>query len=185
MYIYEYRKEHGLQPKKAAITYFETDTIQIKKQVSFKQISELLDIPVHQLEFLNPIYKLKVIPYEQDKAHFLRLPKNKIGLFVSNEDKIYAYIDYLEALTEKIKLEVRPMVKDSLVSVPQDIVTAPLNSEENVRFYKVQRGDHLKKIADKYGVTVSELKQWNALQSTTLFAGSRIKIYAKKKETRY
>jgi membrane-bound lytic murein transglycosylase D len=182
MYLYEYRKEHGLQPKKAVITYFETDTIQIKKQVSFKQISELLDIPVHQLEFLNPIYKLKIIPYEQDKPHFLRLPKNKIGLFVSNEDKIYAYIDYLDALNEKIKIEVRPTAKDSLVSVPQDIVAVPLNSEENVSFYKVQRGDHLKKIADKFEVTVSELKQWNALKTTTLFAGNRLKIYAKKKE---
>ena len=182
MYLYEYRKEHGLQPKKAAITYFETDTIQIKKQLSFKQISELLDIPVHQLEFLNPIYKLKIIPYEQDKPHFLRLPKNKIGLFVSNEDKIYAYIDYLDALNEKIKIEVRPTAKDSLVSVPQDILAVPLNSEENVSFYKVQRGDHLKKIADKFEVTVSELKQWNALKTTTLFAGNRLKIYAKKKE---
>jgi membrane-bound lytic murein transglycosylase D len=183
MYIYEFRKEHGIQPKKAAITYFETDTIQIKKQLSFKQISELLDIPVHQLEFLNPIYKLKVIPYEQDKANFLRLPKNKVGLFVSNEEKIYTYIDYLDALTEKIKIEVRPTVKDSLVSIPQNIVVAPLNSEENVRFYSVQRGDHLKKIADKFGVTVAELKQWNDLKTTTLFAGNRLKIYAKKKET--
>jgi membrane-bound lytic murein transglycosylase D len=183
MYIYEFRKEHGLQPKKAAITYFETDTIQIKKQLSFKQISELLDIPVHQLEFLNPIYKLKVIPYEQDKPHFLRLPKNKVGLFVSNEEKIYAYIDYLDALNEKIKIEVRPMVKDSLVSVPQDIVTAPINSEANVRFYTVQRGDHLKKIADKFGVTVSELKQWNELKTAVIFPGSRVKIYTNKKDT--
>ena len=28
-----------------------------------------------QLEFLNPIYKLKVIPFEGDKPHYLRLPK--------------------------------------------------------------------------------------------------------------
>ena len=183
MYIYEFRKEHGLQPKKAAITYFETDTIQIKKQLSFKQISELLDIPVHQLEFLNPTYKLKVIPYEQDNLHFLRLPKNKVGLFVSNEEKIYAYIDYLDALNEKIKIEVRPTVKDSLISVPQDIVTAPLYSDDNVRFYTVQRGDHLKKIADKFGVTVSELKQWNELKTAVIFPGSRVKIYTYKKDT--
>ena len=34
--------------------------------MSFKQISDLLDIPVEQLEFLNPIYKLKVIPFESE-----------------------------------------------------------------------------------------------------------------------
>ena len=182
MYIYEFRKEHGLQPQKAAVTYFETDTIQIKKQLSFKQISELLDIPLHQLEFLNPIYKLKISPYEQDKAHFLRLPKNKIGLFVSNEDKIYAYVDYLEALNEKIKIEVRPTVKDSLVSSLHDPATAPIASEEKARFYTIQRGDHLKKIADKYGVTVSEIKQWNDMKTNTVFPGTRVKIYSIKKE---
>jgi membrane-bound lytic murein transglycosylase D len=142
----------------------------------------LLDIPLHQLEFLNPIYKLKIIPYEQDKAHFLRLPKNKIGLFVSNEDKIYAYVDYLEALNEKIKIEVRPTVKDSLVSSLRDPATAPIASEEKTRFYTIQRGDHLKKIADKYGVTVSEIKQWNDMKTNTVFPGTRVKIYSTKKE---
>ena len=82
MYIYEFKKEHGILPKKATLTYFETDTIMVKKQMSFKHISELLDISVEQIEFLNPIYKLKVIPFEEDKAHYLRLPKNKMGLFV-------------------------------------------------------------------------------------------------------
>ena len=46
MYIYEFKKEHGILPKKATLTYFETDTIMVKKQMSFKHISELLDIPV-------------------------------------------------------------------------------------------------------------------------------------------
>ena len=49
MYIYEFKKEHGMQPKKAALTYFETDTIMVKKQMSFAQISDLLDIPVARL----------------------------------------------------------------------------------------------------------------------------------------
>ena len=102
-YIYEFKKEHGIQPKKAPVTYFETDTIMVKKQMSFKQISDLLDIPVEQLEFLNPIYKLKVIPFEADKPHYLRLPKNKMGLFVSNEEKIYAYLEYTYTHKEKSK----------------------------------------------------------------------------------
>ncbi|RAK23704.1 transglycosylase-like protein with SLT domain [Flavobacterium aquaticum] len=43
-YIYEFKKEHGIMPKKAPLTYFETDTIMVKKQMSFKHIAELLDI---------------------------------------------------------------------------------------------------------------------------------------------
>ncbi|WP_264433361.1 lytic transglycosylase domain-containing protein [Flavobacterium agricola] len=33
MYIYEYHKEHGINPKKAPIAYFETDTVMVKKKL--------------------------------------------------------------------------------------------------------------------------------------------------------
>ena len=76
----------------------------------------------------------------------------------------------------------RPTVKDSLVSSLHDPATAPIASEEKARFYTIQRGDHLKKIADKYGVTVSEIKQWNDMKTNTVFPGTRVKIYSIKKE---
>ena len=184
MYIYEFRKEHGLQPKKATLTYFETDTIQIKRQMSFKQISELLDIPVQQLEFLNPIYKLNVIPYELEKPHFLRLPKNKIGLFVSNEDKVYAYLDYLESQKEKIKIEINPAVsKDSLASNQLEKEVGLEMSEGKIRFYTVKSGDNLMKIAQKQGVQLSDLKKWNNLKSNAIFSGQKLKIQFNLKET--
>ena len=184
MYIYEFRKEHGLQPKKATLTYFETDTIQIKRQMSFKQISELLDIPVQQLEFLNPIYKLNVITYELEKPHFLRLPKNKIGLFVSNEDKVYAYLDYLESQKEKIKIEINPTVsKDSLASNQLEKEVGLEMTEGKIRFYTVKSGDNLMKIAQKQGVQLSDLKKWNNLKSNAIFSGQKLKIHSNLKET--
>src|SRR6218665_1862215 len=72
MYIYEYHKEHGIVPNRAAVKHFQTDTIMMKSQMSFKQISDLLDIPVAQLQLLNPSYKLNVVPAYTDKTHFLR-----------------------------------------------------------------------------------------------------------------
>src|SRR6187431_1048251 len=62
MYIYEYHKEHGIVPNRAIVKHFATDTVMMKKQMSFKQISDLLDIPVAQLQMLNPSYKLNVVP---------------------------------------------------------------------------------------------------------------------------
>ncbi|MFM2368786.1 MAG: hypothetical protein RL619_1086, partial [Bacteroidota bacterium] len=101
MYIYEYHTAHGIKPDKAIIKHFATDTILIKKQMSFKQISDLLDVPVAQLQLLNPSYKLNVIPFYQDENHFLRLPQDKIAVFVSNEDRIYAYAEHELNLREK------------------------------------------------------------------------------------
>lgn len=182
MYIYEFRKEHGLQPKKATMTYFETDTIMIKKQMSFKHISELLDIPVEELEFLNPIYKLKIIPFETEEAHYLRLPKNKMGLFVSNEEKIYAYLDYLETFKEKTKSEfITQTSKDTLITHLDSTTISKPKFERKTQYYTIKSGDNLGEIADKYNVLVSELKKWNKIKGNTIQAGRRLKIYSDKK----
>ncbi|WP_319469692.1 LysM peptidoglycan-binding domain-containing protein [uncultured Pseudodesulfovibrio sp.] len=44
--------------------------------------------------------------------------------------------------------------------------------------YKVRRGDNLTSIARKFGVTISELRKWNTLNSrSTIYAGQRLKVY--------
>ena len=186
MYIYEFKKEHGILPKKATLTYFETDTIMVKKQMSFKHISELLDIPVEQIEFLNPIYKLKVIPFEEDKAHYLRLPKNKMGLFVSNEEKVYAYLNYLETFKEKTKSEyIASTSKDSIGTGADSTSTAVSKPkfERKTQFHTIKSGESLGKIADKYNVSISSLKSWNKIKGNTIQAGKKLKIYSDKKIT--
>jgi membrane-bound lytic murein transglycosylase D len=156
----------------------------VKKQMSFKHISELLDIPVEQLEFLNPIYKLKVIPFEGDKPHYLRLPKNKMGLFVSNEEKIYAYLNYLETYKEKTKTEfISSTAKDSIgsgVDSTSTVVSKP-KFERKTQFHIIKSGESLGKIADKYNVSISNLKSWNNIKGNNIQAGKKIKIYSDKK----
>lgn len=174
MYIYEYAKEHGINAKKAPLTYFETDTVMVKRQMSFKQIAQLLDVPASQLQFLNPIYKLDVIPYTTEKAHYLRLPKNKIGLFASNEKAIYAYIDHEDSKRE------RP----NFITPNRDTAVArnysrPDYKKKNViatKTYIVKRGDNLGEISNKYDVSVAELKKWNRIKGNNVMVGQRIKI---------
>ena len=181
-YIYEFKKEHGIMPKKAPLTYFETDTIMVKKQMSFKHISELLDISEEQLEFLNPIYKLKVIPFEADEPHYLRLPKNKMGLFVSNEEKIYAYLNYLETYKEKTKSEfIASTTKDSIASNADSTYVSKPKFERKTQFHTIKSGESLGKIADKYNVSITELKKWNSIKGNTIQAGKKLKIYSDKK----
>ena len=181
-YIYEFKKEHGIMPKKAPLTYFETDTIMVKKQMSFKHISELLDISEEQLEFLNPIYKLKVIPFEADEPHYLRLPKNKMGLFVSNEEKIYAYLNYLETYKEKTKSEfIATASKDSIASNADSTYVSKPKFERKTQFHTIKSGESLGKIADKYNVSITELKKWNSIKGNTIQAGKKLKIYSDKK----
>ncbi len=44
--------------------------------------------------------------------------------------------------------------------------------------YRVQRGDTLAGIADRYDVTVEELRRWNHLRGTHVSRGARLRIYA-------
>jgi membrane-bound lytic murein transglycosylase D len=172
MYIYEYHKEHGIVPERALVKHFATDTIMIKHQLSFKQISELIDIPVAQLQMLNPSFKLNTVPYYSDKAHFLRLPQDKIALFTSNEDKIYAYASYEESLREKpyTRLAYSGKEKDS------SDYTTDRKTVARTKFHKVRRGDNLSEIADRYNVSISQIKKWNKLKSNKVALGRNLKI---------
>src|SRR5690554_1773456 len=93
MYIFEYHQEHTIVPKRADIQHVETDTIYLKRKMSFEQISDLVDISVDELRFMNPSYKLDIVPYSSENPNYVRLPIDRLGLFASNEEKIYAYID--------------------------------------------------------------------------------------------
>lgn len=171
MYIYEYHKEHGIKPNRATIKHFATDTIMIKKQMSFKQISDLLDVPVSELQLLNPSYKLNVVPFYQDHPHFLRLPMDKIALFTSNEDKIYAYAQRELDFREKPFQVTKGIAAKDTLNYSQQKVTLP-----KTKYYMVQGGDNLSSIANKYDVTVADIKKWNRLKSNTVARGKSLKI---------
>lgn len=173
MYLFEYHKEHGINPQRAVLKNFETDTIRIKEKMTFKQIADLLDMPQSQLELLNPSYKLKVVPYYQNEQHFLRLPKDKIATFVANEDKIYAYAKYdsgIYKMPSRLAQKLTPKVKAKPVKVPE-----PLDLDS----YIVQKGDNLSSIAQKYDVAVADIKEWNNLKSNALVLGRSLKIKPK------
>lgn len=172
MYIYEYHKEHGIVPEKAPIKHFATDTVMVKRQMSFKQISDLIDIPVAQLQILNPSYKLNIVPAYKDQTHFLRLPQDKMAIFTSNESKIYAYVDKEANLREKPFQIVKPIVVQDSVNTSQRLAQA------KVRYYRVKRGDNLISIAKKYDVAVEDLKKWNNINGNWVAYGKNLKINA-------
>ena len=171
MYIYEYHKEHGIVPSRAAVKHFATDTIMIQKQISFKQISDLLDIPVAQLQMLNPQFKLNVVPAYFDNKHFLRLPLDKIAVFTSNEEKIYAYVQH------ELDQRERPFSRFQTALASRDsIERGESYTVSRTKFHKVKRGDNLSEIADRYDVSMSDIKKWNKLKSNKAPLGRKLKI---------
>jgi len=160
MYIFEYAEEHGFVKAKPEFVYKETDTVRVKHMITLDQVSEITGVDIEELQFLNPSYKLDIIPYIKDENYTLRLPRNVIGPFVNNEEQIYAF-----AQTEFDKRE-KPL--------PQFF-----KAESRIR-YRVKSGDYLGRIARLYGVRVSQIKQWNGLRSNNISIGQRLTIYPRK-----
>lgn len=163
MYLFEYAEEHGINKTTIERPYFETDTVQIKELITFKHISDLIGISKEELQVLNPSYKLDIIPKDENKNYVLRLPTKLIGKFVANEDMIYAYVK------EDFKKKESPL---------PELVKA----ESRIR-YRVRSGDYLGKIAEQYGVRVSQIKQWNGLRSNNLRVGQRLTIFPRRPVT--
>ena len=163
MYIFEYAEEHGFKSNGPRIPYIATDTIRVKKRISLNQIAQVANLDIAELEFLNPSYKLGIIPVVKDETYMLRLPVDVVGKFLTNEDAIYAY-----AASEFNKRE-KPL--------PQ------LLEESHRMRYRVKSGDYLGKIASRYGVTVSQIKRWNGLRSNKLKIGQRLTIHPRKRAT--
>ncbi len=163
MYIFEYAQEHGFSKPRPEIAFFETDTVRVKQMISLDQVSEATGVEIEALQFLNPSYKLDIIPHIKDENYVLRLPRTAIGHFVTNENQIYAL-----AKAEFEKGE-KPL--------PQFFEADSKTS------YRVKSGDYLGKIARKYGVRVSQIKQWNGLRSNNLKIGQRLTIYPRHPNT--
>jgi membrane-bound lytic murein transglycosylase D len=160
LYIFEYANEHEIKARENAMAYFQTDTVQVKRQLTFEQIFETLNVDIELLQFLNPQYKLDIIPYIKGRNYTLTLPIKDIGRFVSNEAQIYAYAEAEDAKREK------PL---------------PRYFEMNERItYRVKSGDYLGKIANKYGVSVRSLQRWNNMRSTNLRIGQRLIVYPRR-----
>jgi len=47
-------------------------------------------------------------------------------------------------------------------------------------YHRINRGDNLNSIAAKYGVSISEIKEWNNLRSNKILLGTRLKIFSDK-----
>lgn len=159
MYVFEYHKEHGISPKKFDYNPMLTDTIQVKSKMTFKQLSDLLDISVEELQFLNPSYKRDLIPHVENKKHYVRLPLDKVALFTSNEDKVYAYINYNFGLRER----------------PNEQLSTAWAST-SVKTHTVRKGESLGVIARKYGVSVEQLRKLNNIKGNNLAVGKKIKV---------
>ncbi len=158
-YAMNYASDHKISSEKPRVLFREVDTIEVKHQINFEYLSSSLDISLDELEFLNPAYKINVIPKVEGRTYHLVLPIDKMGIFVANEKEIYAHFIKLDA--EKRK-------------------NYPKYSEQDERVvHRVKSGEYLGKIARRYGCSVKKIQQWNNLKNDNIRVGQRLVLYVR------
>ena len=158
-YAMNYASDHKIRSEKPLVLFHEVDTIEVKYQIDFEYLSSSLDISMGELEFLNPSYKINVIPKVEGKPYHLVLPVAKMGAFVENEKEIYAHFVELDAQKRK---------------------NYPKYSEQDERIiHRVRGGEYLGKIARRYGCSVKKIQQWNNLKNDNIRVGQRLILYVR------
>lgn len=160
MYLFEYAEAHGFNSVGPKFPYIATDTIKVKKMISLEQVAKVTNLDLAEVQFLNPSYKLGIIPVIKDENYVLRLPLDAVGKFVANEEAIYALAE------KEFNSREKPL---------------PQLFEQNDKIrYRVRSGDYLGKIAQRYGVSIRQIKRWNRLRNNNLRIGQRLTIYPKR-----
>lgn len=156
-YIMNYATEHNLYPQDPGILYMGIDTVTVKDVLSFDQISEFLEIPMDDILFLNPQFKLGVIPATHGKEYILRLPKEHIASYLNNIDSLYRF--------------------KSKKGIERDKLLAQILQVKDRSIHRVRSGENLGVIAKRYRCYVSQLKKWNNLKGNTIYPGQKLIVY--------
>lgn len=164
-YTFYYYRDHKITPQ--PINYPQTsDTLMIKGMLHLQQVSEVLNVPISLLRDLNPQYKQDIIP-AREKQLPIKLPLDLVGQFIDREKEIFAYKD---SVFFNPKNAIAPSRYTS--SYQHDVPPG------SVRYiYKVQEGDVLGKIAERYNVSVTQLRSWNNIRRNIIRIGQRLIIY--------
>lgn len=167
MYAIRYAKEYGLEPAPMSIPAH-IDTFEVRKNIHFRQISEVMGISMNVLRDLNPRYYHDIIP-GASAPEILRLPSDESASFIELQDSIARYRRE-EIFSAKVDVDRYGNAADATVS------KGYAGKPGTWSHYTVKSGDTLSRIAVKYHTTVANLKKWNSLRSDMIRPGQKLKV---------
>lgn len=124
------------------------------------------------------------------KAYQQRLPSNPVKDYyfmqrnTPNNETItveYGFLDSPKDDIEQIKKNYEKYA-EAVVRAVADYKNIPYTAPQDSGYYTIQKGDSLWTIANKFGITVSKLKELNNLTSNTIKVGDTLKISTSEEE---
>ncbi|MFZ4800596.1 MAG: transglycosylase SLT domain-containing protein [Chlorobium sp.] len=166
-YIMNYYNEHNIRPVEPGYLYQEVDTLRTSRLLSFDQISETIGVSTSDLHFLNPQYKLGIIPAANGVENVLRLPKKYIAQFQKREQEIYTY------------KSAKTLEREELLARAKNLQGGALQSGEGreEKIHVVAEGETLGSVARLYRTYISQLIAWNNLKDPDVTPGQKLIVF--------
>ncbi len=169
-YIMSYYNEHNIRPVQPGFLYHDIDTLRTTRPVSFDQINETIGVPVRDLKFLNPQYKLGIVPVAGSTGNVIRLPKQYISQFQKHEQEIYAYKSPKTMEREQLLAKVESLNAGA---------GAQGTEGQPEKYHIVKEGENLGSIARLYRTYISQLIAWNNLKDPDVTPGQKLIVFGK------
>lgn len=169
-----------------------TDTVTINYSVDLRLVSDIVGAPVDELAALNPSLLRMVTP--PDSAFDLHLPAGTAAIFQKNIAEIpeshrtswryhkVAGGETLASVAREFHISEAELAAanqmsegDSLSDVHAVVVPVHAAASRSI-LYIARRGDTLVSIADRFGVSLEQLRRWNHLHGTRVAPGRRLHV---------
>jgi len=177
-YVMTYHCEHGLCGSVSDVPV-ECDTIMVGHMVHFEQIAHCLNLPLDEIESLNPQYVRDIVPGSPEKFHSITLPSDKAISFLEKQDSIYAYkAESLLPRNGKVREIVTRGRQNQYVSRGGNRRAGQRGRQSASRksSHTVRRGETLSTIASKHNTTVAKIKRANGLKSNRIHSGQKLRL---------
>jgi membrane-bound lytic murein transglycosylase D len=172
-----------------------TDTVTINYPVGLKLVSDIVGAPVDELLALNPSLLRLITP--PDASFDLHLPAGTATLFAERIAKVpeskrnawrYHRVvaeDTLASVAKEYRVTVAELaaanemrVGDSVQGMEALLAPTPPAAAPSTRtlLYTARRGDTLVTIADRFGVSLNQLRRWNKIAGIKVEPGRRLRV---------
>ncbi|MGH9638959.1 MAG: LysM peptidoglycan-binding domain-containing protein, partial [Bryobacteraceae bacterium] len=170
-----------------------TDKVTLDHQISLSLAADAAGADPDELHMLNPELLRGLTPKQPDFV--LNLPKGTKQSFEQNiqqvpEDKwtswrLHAAADgeTLPEIAHRYRVSLSALESanhlEPQAAVPTGILLdIPTPATPEMVLYRIRRGDTLGRIAERFHVTVADLREWNHLRGNEIRLGARLRIYS-------
>jgi len=171
-----------------------TDTVTINYPVDLRLVSDLVSAPADELMALNPSLLRGVTP--PDAPFDLHLPGGMAAVYeqriaaipagkrnawryhrVAREDTLASVAREYRVTEAALAAANQLRVSDEIAGMEALVVpTPPAAAPVHALLYTARRGDTMVTIADRFGVSLNELRRWNRIPGTKVQPGQRLHV---------